>query len=146
MGPGLPKPGWLLEGELAGRQLLKRVEGGGIERNMGLDRGDRHVGLLVGPDGIDRALATGRNAAIGAVALVRAVGDVVRSLEQRHVEVLARDILHGWVACLTERQRLPCIGDNASCDLDDDTTRIALDRYGMVRPRDLDGLCLFGIV
>src|ERR1700724_3525166 len=147
MAPGLPKPGWLLEGELAARLLLNRVDAVGIERDMVLDRGDLRVGLLVGPDGIDRALATGRNAVIGAVALVRAVGDVVRSLEQRHVDVLARDILHGWVACLTERQRLPCIGDNASCDLDDDTMRIALDRDGMIRPRDLDGICLrFGMV
>src|ERR1700720_3174968 len=131
--PGLPKPGWLPEEALAARLFFDRVDAVGIERDMVLDRGDRRVGLLVGPDGIDRALATGRNAVIGAVALVRAVGDVVRSLEQRHVDVLARDILHGWVACLTERQRLPCIGDNASRDLDDDTTRIALDRYGMVR-------------
>src|ERR1700732_3135260 len=69
MGPGLPKPGWLLEGELAARLLLNRVDAVGIERDMVLDRGDRRVGLLVGPDGIDQALATGRNAVIGAVAL-----------------------------------------------------------------------------
>jgi hypothetical protein len=49
-------------------------------RDMVVYRGDRCVGLLVGPDGIDRALATGRNAVIGAVALVRAVGDVVRAV------------------------------------------------------------------
>src|SRR4029077_5627527 len=79
--------------------------------------------------------------------LVGAVGNAVSPLEQRHFDVLARDILHGRVAGFTERQRIPRIGDNASCDLDDDTMRIALDRDGMIRPRDLDGLCLqFGMV
>src|SRR4029077_9420892 len=134
------KPGWLPEGELATRPLVNRVDAVGIERDVVLDRGDRRVGLLVGPDGIDRALATGLNTEIGAVALVGAVGDVVSPLKQRHVNVLARDMLHGWVARLTEHQRRPCIGDNASCDLDDDTIRIALNRDGMIRPRDPDGL------
>src|SRR6266404_5045026 len=145
--PGVPKPGWLLEEELAARLFFDRVDAAGIERDVVLDRGDRRVRLLVGPNGVSRAPATGRNAVISAVALVGAVGGAVSPLEQRHFDVLARDILHGWVAGLTERQCTPCIGDNASCDLDDDTMRIALDRDGMIRPRDLDGLCLqFGMV
>jgi hypothetical protein len=51
-GPG-PSEARLAKGELAARLLLNRVDAIGIERDMGLDRGDRRVGLLVGPDGID---------------------------------------------------------------------------------------------
>src|SRR4029077_11255924 len=75
--PGLPKAGWLPEAESAARLFFDRVDAVGIEREVVLDRGDRRVGLLVGPDGIDRAPATVRNAVIGAVALVGAVGDAV---------------------------------------------------------------------
>jgi hypothetical protein len=151
VGAPSPAPGWRSGCRRARRSArsasVDRVDAVGIERDVVLDRGDRRVRLLVGPDSIDRALATKRNAVIGAVAFLGAVGDVVSPLEQRHVDVLARDILHGWVTRLTERQRLPCIGDNPSCDLDDDTMRIALDRDGMIRPRYLDGLCLrFGMI
>src|ERR1700720_1934868 len=96
--PGLPKPGWLLEEELAARLFFDRVDAVRIKGEMVLDRGDCRVRLLICPDGIGRALATGRNAVIGAVALVGAVGDAVSPLEQRHFDVLARDILHGRVA------------------------------------------------
>ena len=136
-------PAGLRGDRLAARLFLDSVDTVGIERDVVLDRGDRRIGLLVGPDGFDRALATGRNAVIGAVALVGAVGDA-RAMSCRRP---CAGHLYGWAARLTERQRLPCIGDNASCDLDDDTMRIALDRDGMIRPRDLDGLCLrFGMV
>jgi hypothetical protein len=37
-----------------------RVDAVGIERDVVLDCGDRRVGLLVGPDSVDRALAAGR--------------------------------------------------------------------------------------
>src|ERR1700682_4308898 len=38
--------------ELAARPLLNRADAVGIERDVVLDRGDRRVGLLVGPDSI----------------------------------------------------------------------------------------------
>jgi hypothetical protein len=50
---------------------------------MALDGRDRGVWGLITPHCVGRALAAERNAVIGAITLVGAVGGVVRSLEQR---------------------------------------------------------------
>ncbi len=68
---------------------------------------------------------------------------MIRPLKQRHVHVLARNVVHGRITCLAQCQCALRIGDNASCDLDDDTMGIALDRDRVVPAGDLDGLRLW---
>src|SRR6202035_368175 len=125
---------------LAARSLLDGVHTVGIESDVVHDRGDRGIGRLIGPDGVDRTLAPEGDAVVGAITLVRAVGGVVRPLEQRGVHVLARNILDRRVARLAKSQCRPRISDNTSRNRNDDAMRIALDRDRMVWPRDLDGL------
>src|ERR1700730_6065947 len=104
------------------------------------NRGDRGIRRLIGPDGVDRTLAPQRDAVVGAVTLVRAVGGVVRPLEQRGVHVLAWNILDRRVARFAKSQCRPRISDSTSRDDNDHAMRIALDRDRMVWPRGLDAL------
>src|SRR6202035_5182838 len=129
---------WLAR--LAARSFLDGVHTVGIESDVFLDRGDRGIGRLIGPDGVDRTLAPQRDAVVGAVTLVRAVGGVVRPLEQRGVHVLAWNILDRRVARFAKCQCRPRISDSTSRDDNDHAMRIPLDRDRMVWPRGLDGL------
>src|ERR1700722_20257451 len=74
--------------------FLDRVDAISIEGEMVLNRRDRFVRSFVGPHGVRRARAAGRDAVIGAVALVGAVGRVVGAGEQRHIDIFARDVEH----------------------------------------------------
>ena len=60
---------------------------------MILDRGDGCIRCLVGPYRVHRSLSAERNAVVGAIALVGAIGVMVRSFQQRHVDILLRDVL-----------------------------------------------------
>jgi hypothetical protein len=70
------------------RPFLHGVYTVGIESNVILDRGDRAVGRLIGPDSVDRTLSPQGDAVVSAVTLVWAVRRVVGSLEQGGVHVL----------------------------------------------------------
>ena len=79
---------------------------------MVLDRGDRAVRRLIGPDSVDRTLSPQRNAVVSAVTLVWAVRGVVGSLKQRGVHVLEWNILDRRVARFAKSQCRPRISDN----------------------------------
>jgi len=55
-------------------------------------------------------------------------------LEQRHVDILARDVLNRRVACLAEDQGFACIGYYRPADRDYDPFEIALYRDGWSGP------------
>src|SRR5207253_6904532 len=55
------------------------------ESDVILDRGDGCIRCLVGPHRIHRSVAAEKNAVVSAVALVGAIGVMVRSFQQRHV-------------------------------------------------------------
>jgi hypothetical protein len=48
---------WTWLARLVARLLLDGVHTVGIESDVVLDRGDRGIGRLIGPDGVDRTLA-----------------------------------------------------------------------------------------
>src|SRR5258705_3430897 len=131
---------WLLLRRIALRPFLDGVYTVGIESAVLLDRGDRAVRRLIGPDSVDRTLSPQGDAVVGALALVWAVRGVVGSLEQRGVHVLEWNILDRRIARFPKSQCRPRISDNTSRDHNDDAMRIALDRDRMVWPRDLDDL------
>src|SRR6202521_4025390 len=83
----------LRSNRLTARALLDRVDAFGIKSNVILDRGNRSVRCFVSPDSGDGTISAGGNAKVSAVAVVGAVGSVVRSLEQRQVHVLAWNVL-----------------------------------------------------
>ena len=67
------------------------------------DVGDRWIGLDIAPHRVVRALVSGLQAEIGRVALVRAMRRARGRFEERHLRVLARDVLHRWIARFLER-------------------------------------------
>src|SRR4029077_2268578 len=71
---------------------LDGVDPIGVERQVFPNLRYGGVRPFVGPDGIDRTLSTGRNAVVGTLALVGAIGLVSRSLQLPHVYILAREI------------------------------------------------------
>src|SRR5258705_2124766 len=78
---------WLLLRRLALRPFLDGVYTVGVESDVVLDRGDRAVRRLIGPDSVDRTLSPPGDAVVGAVTPVLAVRCVVGSLEQPCVHV-----------------------------------------------------------
>src|ERR1700722_11095767 len=80
------------------RWLTDLVNAVRIEREMVLARGDLLVRRFVGPRRVGGTRAAGRDTEIRAVALVGAVSLLVGPLEERHVDVLARDVVDRRVA------------------------------------------------
>src|ERR1700720_4533603 len=96
--------------------FFDRVDAFGIEGEMIFDERDRRVRRLIGPHGIHRAMPAKWNAEVGTVALIGTVGGVVRALEQRHVYVLARDVLNRRIARLAQNESVPRIGHDTARD------------------------------
>src|ERR1700687_4620217 len=76
LGRGTPRCGRRLTAAPAsgGGLFVDGIDAIGIEGEMIPDRGDRVKRRLVGPDRVGGPLTAGRNAVIGAVALVGAIG------------------------------------------------------------------------
>ena len=83
--------------------LLYRIDTVWIESDVILDRDDGCIRCLVGPRRIHRSVAAERNAVVRAVALVGAIGVMVRSFQQRHVDILLRDVMDRSVTSLSQR-------------------------------------------
>src|SRR5437660_8077520 len=83
--------------------LLYRIDAIWIESDVILDRGDGCIRCLVGPHRIHRSVAAERNAVVSAVALIGAIGVMVGSFQQRHVDILLRDVLDRGVTSLSQR-------------------------------------------
>src|SRR6516165_3230050 len=110
---------------------------------MVLDRADRRVRLVIGPNRVNCALAADGDAVIAAITLVRAIGGVVGWFQQRHVHVLARDVLHRRVVGFAQCDGVLRVPDKLPGDRDNDAMRVALKRDGMVWSWKFDGL-VFG--
>jgi hypothetical protein len=65
---------------------------------------------------------------------------VVGPLEERHVDILARDVVDRRIPRFPQGQRVPRLDDDATRDLDYDAIAVALDRDWMIRAGNLDGL------
>jgi hypothetical protein len=107
---------------------------------MVLDRRYRLIRRFVGPHSIGGTIAAGRNAEIRALTLIGAVGGVVRPFQERHVDILAGNILDRRITRFPQGQRVPGIGDDAARNLDHDSIAVALDRDRMIPTGGLDGL------
>src|SRR4051794_39505898 len=83
---------------------LDRIDAIGIEGDVVLDLGDRSIGSFVGPHRVHRPVPAAGNAVVRAVALVRTVGRMLRSLQQGHVDILAGDIVDRRVRGLPQYQ------------------------------------------
>src|ERR1700730_18692607 len=94
-----------------------------------LHRGDSWIRCLVGPYLFNRSVAAERNAVVSAVALVGAIGVMVRSFQQRHVDILLRDVLDRSVTSLSQRKRISGVRDDAARYRHGDSRRIRLARH-----------------
>src|SRR4051812_4271502 len=69
-------------------------------------------------------------------------------LEQRHIDILARDVLDCRVARFAEDLRIAAVCQYPAADRDHDPSGVSFDRDGMFGPRNLDRLrfttCLCG--
>src|SRR4030095_783084 len=101
-------------GNLAFLMFLDRIDATRVEGNVVLDRSDGRIRRLIDPDGILRSMSADRNAVVGAVALVGAVGTMVRAFQQRHVDILSRDVLDRRIRSFLQGQCLPSIRDHAA--------------------------------
>src|SRR5580693_1781768 len=103
------------------KSFFDGVDAIGIEGQMAVDGRHCRVGRLIRPDGVGRTLAAERNTEISAVAFIRTVRGVLRPLKEGYVDVLARDIEDRRVARFSQGQRIPRIGNDATCNLDYDS-------------------------
>ena len=100
----------------------------------------RCVRGLIGPHGVRGTISAEWDAEVGAVALIGAIGGVLRALEERHVNVIAGHVVNRRIAGLAKDESVPRIGHDAARDRDHDSVGIVLDGDRMIRPRNLDGL------
>src|SRR5262245_8744733 len=96
---------------------------------------------LIGPSSVLGPIAPDGNAVIDAIPLIGAIGRVFRSLEQREVDILARNILYRRVTGFGECQSLSRFRDDPSGDLDDHLSRVGHDGNRMVRTGELHWFC-----
>jgi hypothetical protein len=97
--------------------------------------------LFIAPDGIDGACVADGNGEVAAIALIRAVGRVLRPLQEPHVHVLARNVEDGRIGCFLQRQGRARIGDDMPGERHDDPVRVARDRDRMIGAGNFDLLC-----
>src|SRR5258708_9656395 len=122
------------------RRLADRVDTVRVEGDVVLDPRHRFDRGLISPHRIERTIAASRNAVVGSVALVGAIRGVFATRERGHIDIPTGDILNWRIGRLAKRQRIACVGDNFSADLDHDARRVRIDRNGVVGPRDLHRL------
>src|SRR5205807_539830 len=122
--------------------FFDRVNTLGVEGEIILDRRDGSVWGLITPHSIDRTLAAERNAEVGGVPLVGAIGRAICPRQERHIDILARDVMDRRIMGLAERQRFARVGNNAARDRDDYSLGVAFDRDRMIRAGDFDRLRL----
>src|ERR1700733_13682547 len=111
------------------RQVLRDFRYGGI-------------GSLVAPDRVDRAFSAGRNAVIGAVALVRTIRLMWGPLQFGHIDVFARDVLHWRIRGLPQGQSCAGIGHPPAAYGHDDPTIHRWDFDRMIRSGNLYWLAI----
>src|SRR5216683_7968427 len=88
----------------------------GIERNMPLDLHNSRKRILVRPHGIDGLLSSSRNVVVIAIAFIRTVGSVIRTLQLGEINVLAWNVLNERIRRFVERQGVAGVGNHAACD------------------------------
>lgn len=104
---------------------------------MRLDRFDCWEGVLVRPDRVGSSVSGSGEAEVAAVAFVGAKRRVIRALQQRHVDILAEDVVHAGIRCLAQHKGVARVGDNVAACLDDDAIRVGLDGDRMIEAGDL---------
>src|SRR6267154_3860530 len=97
---------------------------------------------FVAPDGVDRAFSAGRNAVISALALVGTIRLVRGPLQLRHIDVLARNVLHQGIGRFLQGQGLAAIGDAFAVHGDRDPAFGRRDGHWMIRPWNPDWLAV----
>src|SRR6202030_3144752 len=116
-----------------------------VKRQVFPDRRYGGIRSLVAPDGVDRAFSAGRNAEISALALVGTIRLVHGPLQLRHIDVLARDVLHRGIGRFLQGQGLAGIGDAVAVHGDRDPAVRRRDGDRMIRPRNLDWLAVHAV-
>src|SRR6267143_1015157 len=97
---------------------------------------------FVAPYRVDRAFSAGRNAVIGALAFVGTVRLMPGPSQLRHIDVLARDVLHRRISRFLQGQGLAAIGDAFAVHGDRDPAFGRRDGHRMIRPGNLDWLAV----
>src|SRR5580693_2600036 len=78
---------------------------------MLFDAGDSLIRFFVSPDGVLRFRSTDRNAVVGTITLVQTIAVMRRANEQRHVSILARQVINRGISLLLQSKRFRRFGD-----------------------------------
>ena len=111
-------------------ELLYLIDLVGIERNMPSNLHNWTKGILVRPHRVDGLLSSRGNAVVTAIAFVRTVGSVVRSLQLGKINVPTRNVLNGRIRSFAESQGILSIGNHTARNGYDNASGIALDGIG----------------
>src|SRR5580658_2008165 len=110
----------------------------GIKRQVLFNAGNRLIRFFVSPNGIFRFCSADGNTVVSTITLVRTISVMRGPNEQRHVCIIARQVINRRISLLFEPKRLCRFGDNPPGDRH---THLALGRRNrnrMVRSRNFD--------
>src|SRR5882672_8621297 len=109
-----------------------------IKRQVLLNTGDCLIRFFVRPNGVFRFRSADGNAVVRTITLVRTIGVMLCPNEQRHVRVVARQVVNRRISLLLQPKGSRRFSNYPAGDR---YTHLGLswrDRDGMVRPRDSD--------
>src|SRR5713101_9612516 len=98
----------------------------GIKRDMPPNLRNSRKRILVRPHRIDGLLSSSRNAVVIAIALIRAVGIVVRSFQLGEINILTWNVLNRGILRFAKRQGVAVIGNHTARDGHDNPSGIEL--------------------
>src|SRR6202166_5454497 len=104
--------------------------------------GDCLIRFFVRPNGVFRLRSADGNAVVGTITLVRTIGVMRGPNEQRHVRILARQVVNRRISLLLKPKRLRRFSDDPAGDRYTHLTLSRRNHDGMVRPRN-SGLLAF---
>src|SRR5712691_597449 len=111
-----------------------------IKRQVFFNVGDCLVRFFVCPNGVFRFRTADGNAVVRTITLVRTIGVMLGPNQQRHVRIVARQVVNRRISLLLQSKRPRRFGHYSSGDRYTHSALSRRNRDGMIRPRNSDFL------
>src|SRR6266446_646064 len=109
-----------------------------IKRQVLLNTGDCLIRFFVRPNGVLRSRSADGNAVVGTITLVRTIGVMLGPNQQRHVRIVARQVVNRRISLLLQPKRPRRLSNYPARDRYTHPALSRRNRDGMVRPRNSD--------